>query len=176
MNSNRFFSELMNNMELKEEFKKDPKSVLQKNGVPWNDKREIEVCEEKPGIKYIVIRQVSEIDDKILDQLPENQRSFFKQLYQSLELKEKFKQNPRAVFKSFQIDVPDGYEIIVLEDTEDVIHIVMPDISEVSEAELAQISGGLGVFGEIVGGLAAGLLGMSPLIMVAINKDFFKKE
>ena len=161
MNSEKFYLELKNNAELREEFKKNPKSVLQKNGISWDDKREIKVYEEKTGIKYFVIRQASEVDDKILDQLPENQKNFFKQLSQSKELKEKFKQNPRGVFKSFQIDVPDVIDIKVLEDTEDVTHFVIPNISEVSDAELAQIAGG-GVVSGLIVNMFLGPLGALP--------------
>jgi hypothetical protein len=55
------------------------------------------------------------------------------ELYSNPELKEKFIANPKEVMIEKGIEVPEGKEIKVLEETETVNYIVLPHLDENSE-------------------------------------------
>ncbi len=58
--------------------------------------------------------------------------------------KVKFVENPLAIFKAEGIEIPAGLEIIVLENTDKVFHLVLPaKSSELSDDELDNVAGGL---------------------------------
>jgi len=54
--------------------------------------------------------------------------------------------DPAAVLKEHKLEIPGGVQLRVLEDTDQVIHLVMPRkpalLGEISEEELASIAGG----------------------------------
>ena len=51
--------------------------------------------------------------------------------------------DPKTVVKQeFDIDVPDGIEIQVHEDSSNTAHLVLPNVSTLSEENLAQVAGG----------------------------------
>lgn len=53
-------------------------------------------------------------------------------------------ENPVATLKAEEIDVPEGLEIRVLENTERVFHLVLPHrSSELSDDDLENIAGGI---------------------------------
>ena len=60
------------------------------------------------------------------------------------EVKSQLLANPAAVLKAEGIDVPPGLEIKVLENTENVFHLVLPATSaELSDEALDSVSAGL---------------------------------
>ena len=61
-------------------------------------------------------------------------------------LKARFQSDPKAVLAEHGIDVPDGIDVNVVENTDNTVHITMPAepsrASDLSDAELASVSGG----------------------------------
>lgn len=111
----------------------------------------------------------------------EEQLNKISQLYARSWSDEKFKQalliNPAAVLKAEGLPMPEGIEVIVLENTDTVFNLVLPARQldgALSDAQLADISGGVvgiasllimvgslvfagvGLAGVSVGGVAAG--------------------
>ena len=63
-------------------------------------------------------------------------------------LKARFLSDPKAVLAEHGIDVPDGIDVNVVENTDNTVHITMPmtpaGAGELSDEELANVAGGLG--------------------------------
>ena len=64
-------------------------------------------------------------------------------------LKARFLSDPKAVMKEFDLDVPDGIDVKVVENADDCVHITLPvrpaSSGELSDDELSSAAGGLGV-------------------------------
>ena len=67
-------------------------------------------------------------------------------------LKARFMADPRTVLAECGFEVPDGMKVIVVENTENTIHIILPmtpdEHDELSMDELSLASGGGGIPGE----------------------------
>ena len=142
----QFFFELCTDTNLRKRFKQDPKALLKERQIDWKDERQIRVIENTPSKQHFVIRQASDLE-KLSEkgeniELPEDQLNFLKKITQSSELREQFKQNPKSILKSFNFNIPDTTKIEVLEDTQDMTYWILPDHSEISEEQLANIAGG----------------------------------
>ena len=61
-------------------------------------------------------------------------------------LKARFMADPKAVLAERGIDVPDGIDVNVVENTDNTVHITMPQApagaGELSDEELANVAGG----------------------------------
>ena len=61
-------------------------------------------------------------------------------------LKQRFTADPKAVLAEHGIDVPDGIDVNVVENTDNTVHITMPQApagaGELSDEELAGVAGG----------------------------------
>ena len=61
-------------------------------------------------------------------------------------LKARFLSDPKAVLTEYGIDVPDGMSVNVVENTDNTVHITMPQspagASELSDEELSNVAGG----------------------------------
>ena len=61
-------------------------------------------------------------------------------------LKVRFQSDPKAVLAEYGIDVPDGIDVNVVENTENTVQITMPQApagdGELSEEELSSVAGG----------------------------------
>ena len=61
-------------------------------------------------------------------------------------LKARFQSDPKAVLAEYGIDVPDGINANVVENTDNTVHITMPQApdgaGELSDEELANVAGG----------------------------------
>ena len=62
-------------------------------------------------------------------------------------LKARFLSDPKAVLAEHGIDVPDNIDVNVVENTDNTVHITMPQspsgVSDISDEELAGAAGGL---------------------------------
>ena len=63
-------------------------------------------------------------------------------------LKTRFMSDPKSVLAEYGIDVPDGVQVNVVENSEDNVHVTMPRFpsssSTLADEELAGVSGGWG--------------------------------
>ena len=63
-------------------------------------------------------------------------------------LKARFMADPKAVMAEFDMDVPDGMDVNVVENSDNTVHITMPVApaghEELSMEELSKVAGGLG--------------------------------
>lgn len=62
--------------------------------------------------------------------------------------KQRFLTDPKKVLAEFEIEVPDGLNVKVVENTDDTMHITLPakpTRSELSDDQLDSVSGGAGV-------------------------------
>ena len=63
-------------------------------------------------------------------------------------LKARFMSDPKAVLTEYGMDVPDGIDVNVVENSDNTVHITMPPApagdSELSDEELAGAAGGAG--------------------------------
>ena len=63
-------------------------------------------------------------------------------------LKARFMADPKAVLAEYGIDVPDGINVNVVENSDNTVHITMPQApdgaGELSDEELANVAGGVG--------------------------------
>ena len=61
-------------------------------------------------------------------------------------LKARFMTDPKAVLAEYGIDVPDGIDVNVVENTDNTVHITMPQApagaAELSDEELGKVAGG----------------------------------
>ena len=61
-------------------------------------------------------------------------------------LKARFLSEPKAVLAEYGIDVPDGIDVNVVENTDNTVHITMPQApagdGELSDEELGNVAGG----------------------------------
>ena len=61
-------------------------------------------------------------------------------------LKARFMSDPKAVMAEYGIDVPDGIDVNVVENTDNTVHITMPQApagdGELSDEELGNVAGG----------------------------------
>ena len=59
-------------------------------------------------------------------------------------LKDRFMADPKAVLKDYNLDVPDGIDVKVVENADDCVHITLPNRPsvEVSDEELESAAGG----------------------------------
>lgn len=72
---------------------------------------------------------------------------------QNTDYRDALKRNPKGVVaKQFQMDLPDGLDIKVLEETADTAYIVLPHVAaegaELSNADLESLAGGATVKGD----------------------------
>ena len=62
-------------------------------------------------------------------------------------LKARFMSEPKTVLAEFGIDMPDGINVNVVENTDNTVHITMPgppsDSAQLSNKELSAVSGGV---------------------------------
>ena len=60
-------------------------------------------------------------------------------------LKQRFMSDPRGVLADHGIDLPGGMDVIVVENTDDTVHITLPmkPSGELSDDELSHAAGGL---------------------------------
>ena len=62
-------------------------------------------------------------------------------------LKARFMSDPKAVLAEYGIDVPDGIDVNVVENSDNTVHITMPQApagaGELSDEELSNVAGGL---------------------------------
>jgi len=60
-------------------------------------------------------------------------------------LKQRFMSDPRVVLAEYGIDVPDGMDVNVVENTDNTVHITLPmkPSDELSDDELSDAAGGL---------------------------------
>ena len=62
------------------------------------------------------------------------------------ELKARFMSDPKAVLTEYGLDVPDGIDVNVVENSDNTVHITMPagptDAAELSDEELSAAAGG----------------------------------
>ena len=61
-------------------------------------------------------------------------------------LKARFLSDPKAVLKEFDLEVPDGIDVKVVENGDDCVHITLPappqGHTELSDEELGRVAGG----------------------------------
>jgi hypothetical protein len=72
------------------------------------------------------------------------QNSLFDELlldvYSDMELKQRFLENPTSVLKARGVEVPDGVELRILEDSPTVRHIVLPHFHHGSPASTEELA------------------------------------
>ena len=61
-------------------------------------------------------------------------------------LKQRFMSDPKAVLAEYGMDVPDGIDVNIVENTDATVHITMPappsGVMDLSDAELSNAAGG----------------------------------
>jgi len=60
--------------------------------------------------------------------------------------RQRLKDDPRAVFADMHLNIPDAYEVVVVEDTAMRKHMVLPEMpveGPLSDDELEQVAGGV---------------------------------
>jgi hypothetical protein len=76
--------------------------------------------------------------------------SLFAACWKDEALKARFMSDPKAVLAEYDMDVPDGMDVKVVENADNCVHITMPaDPSgsmELSDEELSNAAGGCGLF------------------------------
>ena len=76
---------------------------------------------------------------------PENQlASLFAACWKDEALKARFMADPKAVLAEYDVPVPDGMDVKVVENADDCVHITMPapPSGDLSDDELEQAAGG----------------------------------
>ena len=70
---------------------------------------------------------------------------FFAACWKDEALKQRFMSDPRGVLADHGIDLPGGMNVIVVENTDDTVHITLPmkPSGELSDDELSHAAGGL---------------------------------
>jgi len=61
--------------------------------------------------------------------------------------RQRLKDDPRAVFADMHLNIPEGYEVVVVEDTSKKKHMVLPEMpveDPLSDGDLEQVAGGVG--------------------------------
>ncbi len=137
-----FFTHIIKDEGFRKKFEKNPKQALKENGITWQDPRDLKVYEDTNDVKWIIVRQPTEVNQDILNSLPlsENEKKFIKDIAQSKNIREKFKKDPKGTLKSYQIEITQS-KVNIIEDTDQVVNIVLPN-RELKDALLEQISGG----------------------------------
>ncbi len=65
-------------------------------------------------------------------------------VFEDDDFRTRFLENPKAVISAETgITIPENFNVMVHEDTDDTIHIVLPSSSELTEEELKHAAGGL---------------------------------
>ena len=65
-------------------------------------------------------------------------------VFEDDDFRTRFLENPKAVISAETgITIPENFNVMVHEDTDDTIHIVLPSSSELTEEELQHAAGGL---------------------------------
>jgi hypothetical protein len=74
------------------------------------------------------------------------EHSFIYRIWEDPSFKEEFMKNPRFYLQKEGIEVPENIKVIVHENTDNEIHITIPQkpTGELSEDELEAITGGIG--------------------------------
>lgn len=89
-----------------------------------------------------------------------NLAKLFADCWKDPDLKARFTSEPNIVLSEYGMDVPDGLNVSVVENTDNTVHITIPmpveDPSSLSDLELARAAGGdvntfISVIGEILG-------------------------
>ena len=77
-------------------------------------------------------------------------------------LKQRFMADPKAVLAEYGMDVPDGMDVNIVENTDNTVHITMPappnGAMDLSDEELSNAAGGTSPL-ELPGGLPVGSMG-----------------
>ncbi len=72
--------------------------------------------------------------------------SLFAACWKDEALKARFMSDPKAVLAVYDMDVPDGMDVKVVDNTDNCVHITMPavpaDTNELSAEELSNAAGG----------------------------------
>ena len=74
--------------------------------------------------------------------------SLFAACWKDEALKARFMSDPKAVLAEYDMDVPEGMDVKVVENADNTVHITMPaapaGYAEISDEELADAAGGCG--------------------------------
>ena len=139
---------------LKAHFMSDPKVVLAEYGMDVPDGMDVKMI--PAGWMWLPLRQlwfpqssqllgtaVSKKERSMIE--PENQlASLFAACWKDEALKARFMADPKAVLAEYDVPVPDGMDVKVVENADDCVHITMPapPSGDLSDDEPEQAAGG----------------------------------
>jgi hypothetical protein len=134
-----------------EEFKRtliaDPESVLKENGVEVPEGMEIKVVENTDKLVHVTLPpkpKEGELSDQDLQNVTGVAKAWFDE-----EFKRKLMADPKSVLKENGVEVPEGIEIKVVENTNKLVHITLAQFveeGELSDQDLQNVAGGVNLF------------------------------
>ncbi|MBC03405.1 MAG: hypothetical protein CMJ34_08910 [Phycisphaerae bacterium] len=137
---------------LKARFMNDPRAVLTEHGIDVPDDREIRVVENTPDCHHLTLPRLPSamlMMFEVQTMTPEDEgkkalAALFAKCCKDEALKKRFIGEPEAVMKEHGIDVPEALDIKVIENTEDHVHITLPNApsDELSDDDLRRAVGG----------------------------------
>ncbi|VEP18765.1 hypothetical protein H1P_90012 [Hyella patelloides LEGE 07179] len=153
---------LWENPTSREDFMTEPKSYLEKQGLEIPENVLVSAYADTSSQYYLVLPPDG-------TEIPENDNPETKIIGRALQdsvYKARLLENPQAAAEEIGIELLDSMTIIVLQDSEDQMHFVIPvnpSDSELSEADLETIAGGAssypGLYGNSFGGTDFGGFG-----------------
>ncbi|GAB4188228.1 MAG: hypothetical protein Tsb0015_08000 [Simkaniaceae bacterium] len=136
----------------KKKFKENPKKVLAEQNIPIPEDMEVKIHENTKHLYHLVVQDKMLPKEHQLDTLPANPNVFqissfiITNIQKNTPLKEKLLKNPLEVLKEEGVDVPEGLQLKVLQNSPKTAHIVIPasleEGEELSDLQLQEIAGG----------------------------------
>lgn len=142
---------LWQNPSSQEELIAEPKSYLRKQGVEIPENVEVLVHQGTADHLYLILPP----DGTEMPQGNDLRSRMVARATRDAAYKALLQKNPQAAAKEMGVELPDSTKIVVLQDSEDEMHFLIPFNSsnmELSEADLEAVAGGIlgiGAFGFI---------------------------
>lgn len=130
------FAKAWADSEFKRKLSQHPKEVLTKFGLNLPDHISLKLLENTGSIYYYVLPHAS----VELPGIPQRQSAFLKKIRTDEAFKRRFIQNPAKMLREEGMEIPPRAQVKVIEDSEHVWHIILPQKPKLTEEDLKNVS------------------------------------
>jgi len=144
----------------KQKLEADPKAFIKDFGIEIPENMKVELHEDSPSLKNFVLPKI-EGNTPEIPKSSDPVVSVFQRAMTDPAFKSKLLSDPKTTVRDMGVAIPDAVNIRVYENSADTLHLVLPanpGESELSDADLEAVAGGVSKSGQLTyGAEAAGI-------------------